>query len=296
MTWPPAEIDITPALVRTLLADQHPQLAELEIEQVGHGFDNTIWRLGDDLVARLPRRRAAAALMANELRWLPGLVGDLPLATSVALYRGRPGEHFPWPWAVARWIDGRPGDEVDVGRRRDSAGDLARFLRSLHRPAPHHAPRNEFRGVALDRVDPAFRRRVDDLAPLVDRRLLLPLWQAAVDAERWDGVPQWIHGDPHPANLIYNEGRLAGIIDFGDLCVGDPATDLAGSFLALPYGALEEFFRVYGPLDEATIRRTVGWALHFSVMFISLGRSVRTSYGPIGTLGLENATAFATAI
>lgn len=294
MTWPPAEIEITPSLVRRLLAEQHPHLAELEIEEVGYGFDNSIWRLGSELVVRLPRRSVAATLMDHELRWLPGLAGDLPLDTSVALYRGRSGQYFPWPWAVARWIDGRPGDEVDVVLRSESAGDLARFLRALHRPAPDDAPTNEFRGVALDQMTSAFRRRVDELAPIVNRRLLLQLWQSAVDAEPWNGVRQWIHGDPHPANLIFRGGRLVGVIDFGDLCVGDPATDLAGSFLSLSYGAVEEFMRVYGPINQASIRRSVGWALHFSVMFLALGQSGRTSYGSIGTLGLENATSFAT--
>ena len=83
------------------------------------------------------------------------------------------------------------------------------------------------------------------------------------------------------------------MIDFGDLCAGDPATDLAGGLLALPRESLEEFFRAYGATDDATIRRTLGWAVHFGLMFVLLGESDEPTYGPIGHRAIENAVAFA---
>jgi aminoglycoside phosphotransferase (APT) family kinase protein len=104
--------------------------------------------------------------------------------------------------------------------------------------------------------------------------------------------PQWIHGDPHPANLIFRDEQLVGVIDFGDLCAGDPATDLAGGFLALPYESLGAFFDAYGTVDEATLRRTLGWAVHFGLMFVLLGQSDEPTYGPMGYRAIENAAAF----
>jgi hypothetical protein len=86
------------------------------------------------------------------------------------------------------------------------------------------------------------------------------------------------------------------VIDFGDMCAGDPATDLAGGLLALPYESLDEFFRAYGAVDDAMLRRTLGWAVHFGLMFVLLGESDEPTYGPIGYRAIENAVAFARAL
>jgi thiamine kinase-like enzyme len=106
-------------------------------------------------------------------------------------------------------------------------------------------------------------------------------------------VPQWIHGDPHPANLIFDDTALVGIIDFGDLCAGDPATDLAGGFLALPFESLATFLDAYGDIDDSTVKRTLGWTVHFGVMFILLGMAEEPTYGLIGHRAIRNAINFA---
>ena len=49
------DVDIDEALVRTLLHNQHPDLAGLELREVAGGWDNRMWRLGEDLAVRLPR-------------------------------------------------------------------------------------------------------------------------------------------------------------------------------------------------------------------------------------------------
>ena len=121
MSWPTAEIVVTPSLVKSLLAEQHPQLAALVLREVGFGFDNAIWRVSEDLVARLPWREVAASLMVNELTWLPVLASRLTLPTPVSLHRGHPGQAFPWSWSISAWIQGHPGDELDAGQRRAAA-------------------------------------------------------------------------------------------------------------------------------------------------------------------------------
>ena len=93
----------------------------------------------------------------------------------------------------------------------------------------------------------------------------------------------WLHGDLHPGNLVYRDGRLVGVVDFGDVCAGDPATDLAGALLTLPYDALETFFAAYGVTDDAMLARTVGWAVVFGTMMIGLGRVQPTSLHEGGT-------------
>jgi len=278
--------------VAALVRSQHPDLIDGEIREMSPGFDNTIWRLGEELVVRLPRRQVAVKLIESEQRWLPELAPQLPLAIPTPIRVGRPSETFPWPWSIAKWIDGTPGNVVDPSVLGGAAPLLGSFFRALHHDAPQDAPTNEFRSVPLRFHEISFQGRLHELGAKVNRDEVLPIWATALDAPPWVGAPQWIHGDPHPANLIFHDGQLVGVIDFGDLCAGDPATDLAGGFLALPLGSIGEFLGACGTVDDATIRRTLGWAVHFGLMFILLGESDEPTYGPLGTRALENAIAF----
>jgi aminoglycoside phosphotransferase (APT) family kinase protein len=290
--WPSAEIDVNAALVERLVRDQHPDLVTGAITEVSSGFDNSIWRLGETLVVRIPRRLVAVKLIESEQRWLPELATRLPLSIPTPLRVGRPSELFPWPWTITHWIEGTPGNRIEPEVLGASASRLGGFFRALHRDAPADAPANPFRGVALREHEMSFRTRLDDVGTMVDRESVRRIWRASLVAPPWAGAPQWIHGDPHTANLIFRDDVLVGVVDFGDMCAGDPATDLAGGFLTLPFDAIDEFFAAYGPVDDATIQRTTGWAVHFGLMFVLLGESDEPTYGAIGHRAVENAIAF----
>jgi len=294
--WPNAEVEMNAALVEELIRQQHPDLLDGALREMPPGFDNSIWRLGDDLVVRLPRREVAVRLIESEQHWLPELATRLPLLIPTPLRVGVPSDLFPWPWTIARWIEGTPGNLVDPVVLGRLASPLGRFFRALHHEAPADAPTNPFRDVPLLTHDDTMHHRLDEAGAAVDRDALLRVWAASLGASPWSVAPQWIHGDPHPANLIVRDGELIGVIDFGDLCAGDPATDLAGGLLALPYPSLDEFFHAYGDVDDATIRRTLGWAVHFGLMFVLLGESDEPTYGEIGRRALANALAYSRAL
>ena len=283
-------------LVEQLVQSQHPDLINTVIREMAPGFDNTIWRLGDDLVVRLPRRQVAVPLIKNEQRWLPELAPRLPLAIPTPIRFGRPSELFAWPWTIAQWIEGTPGNALGPTVLAGAAIPRGAFFRALHRDAPVDAPTNEFRSVPLGSHETNFHSRLDEVGPAIDRDGVVRIWEASLDAAPWVEALQWIHGDPHPANLIFRDDTLVGVIDFGDLCAGDPATDLAGGFLALPLESIDDFLRSYGSIDEATIQRTLGWAVHFGLMFVLLGASDEPSYGPIGRRSIASALAFARTI
>jgi aminoglycoside phosphotransferase (APT) family kinase protein len=280
------------ALVASLVASQHPEFSIESIQEMPAGFDNTIWRLGSELVVRLPRRQVAVTLIESEQRWLPELAPRLPLSIPTPIRVGRPSELFPWPWTIAEWIDGTPGNHVGSEALGRAATPLGAFFRAMHRDAPPDAPTNEFRGVPLRNHEISFQGRLHELGTAVNRDDVLRIWSAALAAELWTGAPQWIHGDPHPANLIFRDEQLVGVIDFGDLCAGDPATDLAAGFLALPFPRIAEFFDAYGTVDDATLRRTLGWAVHFGLMFVLLGQSDEPTYASVGHRALDNAAAY----
>lgn len=266
-TGPDAEVDIDEALVGELLRRQLPHLASLPLRLVANGWDNAMVRLGADLVVRLPRRRAAAELVEHEQRWLPVVAPGLPLPLPVPVHVGAPDDElYPWSWSVLPWLDGTVASTVDAARVVEAAESLAGFLRALHVPAPADAPANPVRGVPLERA----RERVAARLEVIGRLDLLPVWHGLVDTPPWTGAPVWVHGDLHPGNLLVASGRLAAVIDFGDVTAGDPATDLVSAWMWMTETQRRAF---HASLDvaEQTRRRGAGWALAISTAVLAGG-------------------------
>ncbi|WP_198587056.1 aminoglycoside phosphotransferase family protein [Glycomyces xiaoerkulensis] len=260
-------------LVRSLLSEQCPDLADRELRRVDGGWDNRMWRLGDDLAVRLPRTSRAPSLLENEHRWLPVLAPRLPLAVPVPVRSGEPSERFPKPWIVTTWVAGEPADRVPIDRGPDAAEALARFLTALHVEAPGDAPVNSRRGGPLKRYADEIERQSETLAPEGAADRMREVWDDAVAAAEWDRPAVWVHGDLHPANAVVADGTLAGVIDFGEMRAGDPAADLAAAWLLLPEGAAARFFEAYAEADEVTIRRARGWALLGCLQMLEIGRA-----------------------
>ncbi|MFI8227865.1 aminoglycoside phosphotransferase family protein [Streptomyces sp. NPDC085900] len=260
------EIEITAELVRDLLRDQHPDLAGLPVEFGARGWDNQLWRVGDDLAVRMPwATRSADALLRKEHAWLPELAPCLPLPVPVPQRVGEPSARFPRPWLVTTWVPGTPADRAPVTRGAEAAETLAAFLTALHRPAPEGAPSGRDRGGPLSDSAEGFAGMLasaTELGLLPDPEAVRAVWEDALAAPRRQGPALWLHADLHPANVLTEDGTLCGVIDFGDLCAGDPACDLAAAWLLLPDGAVDRFHDAYRPAaDTATRRRARGWAL-----------------------------------
>lgn len=272
MAQPPAEIEIAEALVRTVLDEQHPDLAGLPLRHIDAGWDNALWRLGDHLVVRLPRRSFAVGLTLKEQRWLPVVADRLPLPVPRLMRVGVPGPAFPWPWSVVTYLVGEPGDVCPLTDGPDAARGLATFLRALHVPAPGDAPLNRLRGSVHVRTRTGdFERLLAKVGAEVDPRPLRSVWNAGAAAPGHQGPPVWLHADLHPANVLTDSGTLVGIVDFGDMCAGDPANDLAAAWILLPDGAAEGFFSSYGDIDRDTGLRARAWAALLALMLFDVG-------------------------
>lgn len=258
---PPAEVATDPDLVARLLSSQFPQWAALPVRPLpGTGWDNALFRLGAHLVARLPRRRLGADLVAKEHRWLPELAPLLPLPVPVPVGRGEPGEGYPWAWSVCPWLPGEMAATVPLADPTAVGAALGGFVAALHAPAPSDAPGNEFRAVPLAARDEMTRRTVTALGNHVDAGRVAGAWKEAMDVPGWDGPAVWVHGDLHPGNLLVASGALSAVLDFGDLCAGDPAVDLISAWMLLPAPA-RPAFRERAGVDGATWARGRGWAL-----------------------------------
>ena len=273
MDRPPAETRIDTALVRALLEEQHADLAGLSLVEAGEGWDNRTFRLGDALAVRLPRRAVAAPLVEHEQRWLPALARSLPFPVPAPLRAGRAGCGFPWPWSVTRWLPGETALVAAPIDQHQAATDLARFLRALHRPAPDDAPRNPWRGVPLESRDALLREHLGAIAGQVDRTAVIDAWERLRSTPRWTRPAVWIHGDLHPGNLLVGDGRIAGVLDFGDLAAGDPATDLSVAWMVLREPARSVLRDLAcGPtgwLDGDTWTRARAWALALGTVLLA---------------------------
>ncbi|MDJ0787542.1 MAG: aminoglycoside phosphotransferase family protein [Myxococcota bacterium] len=265
---PAAEREISVDLARALLHEQHPDLAERPLRPRESGWDNAIFQIGDDLVMRLPRREVAVAALRNEQRWLPSLAERLPLPIPVPVRVGVPGARYDWPFSICPWFEGESAADGALDARA-AARDLGAFLRALHVPAPEEAPKNEVRGGALSGRGPALEERLRLLGDRVDGDAIRARFARAVAVPRDPSLRLWLHGDLHPANLVTRAGRLAAVIDFGDLTAGDPATDLAAAWMLFDRETRPGFREAAGAADDATWARARGWALSHAVAVLA---------------------------
>lgn len=278
---PVAEVDITEALVRDLLQAQHPDLADLPLEFAGEGWDNVMVRLGGDLALRLPRRGVADLLLRNEQRWLPELAQHLPLPVPVPLRTGVPGEGYPFVWSVLRWIEGETADIAPPDA--SEAPVLARFLKALHQLAPDEAPDGNVRGCLLGNKREDTERRMAVLAAETDAitPAIRKAWdeglRAPIDLPRL-----WVAGDVHARNVLVQSGKFAAFIDWGDLCAGDPASDLASVWgLFEMADARRTAIETYG-MSDATLARARGWAVFYGVILLETGRHDHPRHAKMG--------------
>lgn len=265
MRMRPDEVDVDAALVRRLVAAQFPRWASLPVERLeSSGTENAMFRLGADKVVRLPRHPGAVESVAHERLWLEHLGPRLSVAAPVPLEQGAPGEGFPWPWSVYRWLDGRNPVAGALERPEALAADLGAFVAGLRRVDARGGPPGH-RGVPLAERDAPTRSAIARLAGRIDTVAVTALWEEALRAPGRTAPPAWAHGDLSPGNVLVADGRLAAVIDFGSVGVGDPAVDLIVAWNLLPAPARAAFRAAVGA-DDAEWARGRGWALSISLI------------------------------
>ena len=265
----PSEVEITEEIVRGLLRAQCPEFADRALAPFNNGWDNDIWALGDDLLVRLPRRQAAAQLVLNEQRTLPVLAPRLSLPVPVPVHAGTPQGEYPWHWSVVPKFAGARAAESALSDQEAEAVRLARFLRDLHVPAPDDAPTNVFRGGGITSRNETFEAIVDPWSTATggSADTARQVWRNAVNAPVWGDAPVWLHGDLHAANIVVDAGRISAVIDWGDVCSGDPACDLAVAWMLFDADARDVFFGAYGEGSPGLHDRARGWALLFALVY-----------------------------
>ena len=264
------EVDTNVSLVVRLLTTQFPQWASLSIKPAhSAGTGNALYRLGDDMVVRLPRIPSAVGQVDKEQKWLPRLAPLLPLNIPVPLAKGKPSDGYPWYWSVYRWLKGEDATTAPIANPHQAATDLGQFIIALQQievtDGPPPGQHNFYRGVPLAMRDQQTRDAIAALKDLIDANEVTAAWDAALETPTWNGQPVWLHGDLHAGNLLVQQGRLSAVIDFGGLGVGDPACDVMAAWIFLS-AENRAAFREVLQVDDATWARGRGWALSFGLI------------------------------
>jgi len=257
---------ITIELAKKIIATQFPEYAHLsvgEVEKQGH--DNRTYRLGDDMLIRLPIAEAYALKVPKEQELLPKLAKHLSVEIPAPIKMGTPSANYPYPFSIYKWLEGRSANHLQIdGKALESiAIQLAAFLKELQSiddvDGPTPGQHNWWRGDHVSVYDDGARKQIAELSDVIDANKAMALWAQACDT-KWSNPPVWIHGDFASGNILIQDNKLSGVIDFGGMGVGDPACDLVIAWTYLS-GTARDIFINEIDLDDDTWLRARAWAL-----------------------------------
>ena len=256
-------------LARRLVDTQFPQWKDLPIQPIAtSGWDNRTFRLGKNMLVRMPSAPEYAAQVEKEQKWLPILAPLLPLPIPTPLAMGKPAEGYPWCFSIYRYLEGESAASAFISDLSEVAKKLAEFLIALQRidpsDGPLPGPHSFYRGGALATYDEECAQALLALKDEIDVNAATKIWEEALSST-WQSPPVWVHGDISLGNILIQNGHLSAIIDFGQLTIGDPACDLMIAWTFFK-GKSREVFREMLPFDAGTWARARGWILWKSMI------------------------------
>lgn len=245
------QVPTSSELVRNLLQSQYPSLAAEGIADTPlHSTDSDTYRVGLHHTVRLPIIDWAVGKQEHIKPWLPWINERISTPVPVPVYYGTPDCHYPHTWTIYPWL---PGETHEFGENDPQiAEDVAAFLLDLRSLPIEGAPPA---GRSPHELDANVRECLNQLMETDDRDILIDIWDTMMQSPAWngDGVV-WMHGDVAPGNLLFRDGKFAAAIDWTELGVGDPASDLQVAWnLFGPRGRAT--FRAAMQVDDATWQR-----------------------------------------
>lgn len=253
-------------LARKIIAKQFPEYSNLSITHVDHqGHDNRTYKLGSNMLIRMPTASRYALNIPKEQELLPKLAKYLSLNIPTPIKMGNPSSDYPYPFSIYQWLPGKSINllTLTVQEKEQLAFDLAIFLKELQSitdvEGPQPGKHNWWRGDHVSVYTKAAQEQIVSLTNFIDTTKALDLW-ARASATQWSKNPVWIHGDFAIGNILLDNNKLSAIIDFGRFAIGDPACDLVIAYTYLS-GKSREIFISEMNIDQETWLRARAWAL-----------------------------------
>lgn len=267
-------------LVQGLIARQFPEWKNLPTRAVSNqGWDNRTFRLGDELLVRLPSSQKYTFQVEKEQTWLPKLAPHLPYSIPVPIALGQPEIEYPWKWSIYKWLKGESALHGQINNLEKFALDLAIFINTFQQidttGGPLPGAQNFYRGGSLLNYDEQTREAISLMAGKIDQKAASELWDKAINT-KYTNHPVWVHGDISLGNLLVINGNLAAVIDFGQLAVGDPACDLTIAWTVF-YGKSRDIFIQSIHIDQDTWIRAQAWGL-WKALIIAAGISEANTF------------------
>ncbi|SDY01647.1 Predicted kinase, aminoglycoside phosphotransferase (APT) family [Modestobacter sp. DSM 44400] len=277
-----AERTVSARRAAELISHAFPQLRGAPVAALSEGWDNTVHVVSGKWVFRFPRRASALPGFQRELVVLPRVAHLLPRPVPVPELVGMDDDpECPWPFTGSRLLPGTDVAEAALSEdaRVPAAAGAGAFLRVLHAPATWAAVREGlvaevpvdplqrgWPGARMDRTRESLRRLVDDGVWAADVGVAALLAEAARLGAP-SGEPVLVHGDLHVRHLLVDgAGDVAGVIDWGDVCLADPAVDLALGYAAFSGSARTAFLAAYGDVDAERELRARALAIRLSAL------------------------------
>lgn len=237
------------------------------------GTDNTLFRLGNEYIIRLPRIEWVPGsndiCINKEYEWLPKIARALKIPISEPVFKGNPDKSYPWSWIITKWNEGHNPDFEQNDEYELLAKDLAYFLNDLHKIKLENEPLPlSRRGVPLNDIDGETRKALGELEGEIDIPSVASLWDHLLNVPSWNKDPVWIHGDFLPGNIIVQNNLLSAVIDFSDVGIGDPACDLIIAWSLLNSHSRRTFRKNLDNIDNDTWERGRGWALSIALIML----------------------------
>ena len=264
-----------------LVEEQFPELAPVNVEFISNGWDNIAYIINGKYIFRFPRRKVAIEGLDTENHVLPRIAPLLPLPITAPEFVGKPVDGYPCPFSGYPLIKGETACRMDLSEeeRVKAAKPLAKFLKALHGIPRQEAERygvkiGTWRKLDLPHRVPQVYKYLDGFE---DKNILrdVDLFREMVKKTTIkppDDRKTVVHGDFYARHVVFDDKReISGIIDWGDLCLENPAVDLSIAFNFLPPEGRKIFWETYGEIDENTLRIARFAGLTIACILLSYG-------------------------
>lgn len=285
------QIDVSGEQVVALVADQLPELAGRDVVAVtGAGTVHAIYRIGDDVAARFPLRRAEPDAVLDQLRREASAADEFrracPVPAPEPLHIGSPGHGYPLPWTAQSWLMGTTATPTSCERSTTFAHDLGALIERLRDwDTGGRRFHGEGRGGELsdhdDWVNECIRRNTGSF----DTDAMRTMW-AGFRRLRREDPDVMCHTDLIPSNLLVDNGRLVGVLDTGGFQPADPALDLVSAWHLLSHTARERLRMELG-CSDLQWERGKAWAFQQAAGLPWYYRDTNTEMAEMGTTTLH---------